>query len=55
MDRYSHERNVAAGLLAFDLSDADTVTVGFSQHNSDSKGSTWGNLPLVDNDGKPIH
>ena len=28
MDRYSHERNVAAGLLAFDLSDADTVTVG---------------------------
>lgn len=27
MDRYSHERNVAAGLLAFDVSDADTVTV----------------------------
>ena len=55
MDRYSHERNVAAGLLAFDLSDADTVTVGFSQHNSDSNGSTWGNLPLVDNDGNAIH
>lgn len=55
MDRYSHERNVAAGLLAFDVSDADTVTVGFSQHNSDSNGSTWGNLPLVDNDGNAIH
>ena len=55
MDRYSHERNVAAGLLAFDLSDADTLTVGFSQHNSDSNGSTWGNLPLVDSDGNAIH
>jgi outer membrane receptor for ferric coprogen and ferric-rhodotorulic acid len=55
MDRYSHERNVVAGLLAFDVSDADTVTVGFSQHNSDSNGSTWGNLPLVDSDGNAIH
>ncbi|WP_459208287.1 TonB-dependent siderophore receptor [Pseudomonas sp. MLB6B] len=55
MDRYSHERNIAAGLLAFDLSDADTVTVGFSQHNSDANGSTWGNLPLVDSSGNPIH
>ncbi|WP_249679635.1 TonB-dependent siderophore receptor [Pseudomonas abieticivorans] len=55
MDRYSHERNVAAGLLAFDVTDADTVTVGFSQHNSDSNGSTWGNLPLVDSDGNAIH
>lgn len=59
MDRYSHERNVAAGLLAFDLSDADTLTVGFSQHNSDSNGSSWGNLALVSGtDGSnfsPIH
>nr|GEZ69056.1 hypothetical protein [Tanacetum cinerariifolium] len=55
MDRYSHEKNVAAGLLAFDLSDADTFTVGFTQHNSDSNGSTWGNLPLVDSNNNPIH
>jgi outer membrane receptor for ferric coprogen and ferric-rhodotorulic acid len=55
MDRYSHERNVAAGLLAFDLSERDTLTVGFSQHNSDSNGSTWGNLPLIDDSGNPIH
>ena len=55
LDRYSHEKNVAAGLLAFDLSDADTLTVGFSQHNSDSNGSTWGNLPLVDSDDNLIH
>jgi outer membrane receptor for ferric coprogen and ferric-rhodotorulic acid len=55
MDRYSHEKNVAAGLLAFDLSDADTFTVGFTQHNSDSNGSTWGNLPLIDANNNPIH
>ncbi|WP_455926031.1 TonB-dependent siderophore receptor [Pseudomonas putida] len=55
LDQYSHERNVAAGLLAFDLSDADTLTVGFSQHNSDSNGSTWGNLPLVDGNNQLIH
>lgn len=55
LDRYSHERNVAAGLLAFDVTDADTVTVGFSQHNSDSNGSSWGNLPLVDTAGNAIH
>ncbi len=55
LDRYSHERNVAAGLLAFDLTDADTLTVGFSQHNSDSNGSSWGNLPLVDENNTPIH
>ncbi|TLP73674.1 TonB-dependent siderophore receptor [Pseudomonas nitroreducens] len=55
LDRYSHEVNVAAGLLAFDLSAADTLTVGFSQHNSDSNGTTWGNLPLVDSSGNPIH
>lgn len=55
MDRYSHERNVAAGLLAFDLSERDTLTVGFSQHNSDSNASTWGNLPLVDDGGNRLH
>jgi outer membrane receptor for ferric coprogen and ferric-rhodotorulic acid len=55
LDRYGHEINVAAGLLAFDLSEADTLTVGFSQHNSDSNGSSWGNLPLVDTSGNPLH
>ncbi|MGF7243950.1 outer membrane receptor for ferric coprogen and ferric-rhodotorulic acid [Pseudomonas oryzihabitans] len=55
LDRYSHEKNVAAGLVAFDLSEADTLTLGFSQHNSDANGSSWGNLPLADVDGNPIH
>ena len=55
LDRYSHEINVAAGLLDFDLTDADTLTVGFSQHNSDSNGSSWGNLPLADSNGNLIH
>ncbi|WP_268801094.1 TonB-dependent siderophore receptor [Pseudomonas huanghezhanensis] len=55
LDRYSHEVNVAAGLLAFDLTDSDTLTVGFSQHNSDANGNSWGNLPLIDSDGDRIH
>jgi outer membrane receptor for ferric coprogen and ferric-rhodotorulic acid len=55
LDRYSHEINVAAGLLAFDLSEADTLTVGFSQQKSDSNGSTWGALPIADYAGNRIH
>lgn len=55
LDHYSHEVNVAAGLLAFDLSDADTLTVGFSQQDSYSNGSTWGALPIADFAGNRIH
>ncbi len=55
LDQYSHEINVMAGLLAFDLSDADTLTVGFSEQRSDSNGSTWGALPMADYAGNPIH
>ena len=55
LDNYSHEVNVMAGLLAFDLSDADTLTVGFSQQDSYSNGSTWGGLPIADYAGNRIH
>ncbi|WP_312937114.1 TonB-dependent siderophore receptor [Pseudomonas sp.] len=55
LDQYGHEVNVAAGLLAFDLSDVDTLTVGFTQQNSYSNGSTWGALPIADYAGKRIH
>jgi outer membrane receptor for ferric coprogen and ferric-rhodotorulic acid len=55
LDHYSHEVNVTAGLLAFDLSDADTLTVGFSQQDSYSNGSTWGGLPIADYAGNRIH
>lgn len=55
LDRYSHEINVAAGLLAFDLSDADTLTVGYSDQKSNSNGSTWGALPIADYAGNRIH
>lgn len=55
LDQYSHEVNVAAGLLAFDLSDADTLTVGFSQQDSYANGSTWGALPIADAAGNRIH
>ncbi|TDV72293.1 TonB-dependent receptor [Pseudomonas sp. LP_7_YM] len=55
LDRYSHELNLASGLLAFDLSDADTLTVGFSEQRNDSNGSTWGALPIADYNGNRIH
>ncbi|WP_296266485.1 TonB-dependent siderophore receptor [Pseudomonas sp. UBA6562] len=55
LDQYGHEVNVAAGLLAFDLTDADTLTVGFTQQNSYSNGSTWGALPIADYAGNRIH
>lgn len=55
LDHYGHEVNVTAGLLAFDLSDADTLTVGFSRQNSYSNGSTWGGLPIADYQGNRIH
>jgi outer membrane receptor for ferric coprogen and ferric-rhodotorulic acid len=55
LDQYSHEVNVVAGLLAFDLSDADTLTVGYSQQDSYSNGSTWGALPIADYAGNRIH
>ncbi|WAH56996.1 TonB-dependent siderophore receptor [Pseudomonas silvicola] len=55
LDRYSHEQNVLSGMLAFDLSDADTLTVGFSDNKSNSNGSSWGGLPLTDADGNLIH
>ncbi len=55
LDQYGREVNVAAGLLAFDLSDADTLTVGFTEQNSYSNGSTWGALPIADYAGNRIH
>lgn len=55
LDRYSREKNVFAGLLAFDLSERDTLTVGFEQQKSDSNGASWGALPLTDANGNAIH
>ncbi len=55
LDQYGREVNGASGLLAFDLSDADTLTVGFTEQNSYSNGSTWGALPIADANGNRIH
>jgi outer membrane receptor for ferric coprogen and ferric-rhodotorulic acid len=55
LDQYGHEVNVAVGLLAFDLSDADTLTLGFTEQDSYSNGSTWGALPIADYAGNRIH
>ncbi|MFI8376315.1 TonB-dependent siderophore receptor [Pseudomonas helleri] len=55
LDRYSREKNVLSGMLAFDLSEADTLTVGLSDSKSNSNGSSWGGLPLTDYQGNLIH
>ncbi|MCU1727546.1 TonB-dependent siderophore receptor [Pseudomonas sp. 7P_10.2_Bac1] len=55
LDRYSREKNIFSGLLAFDLTDSDTVTVGVEDQKSNANGASWGALPLVDASGNPIH
>lgn len=55
LDRYSREKNIFSGLLAFDLSDSDVLTVGYENQKSDANGASWGALPLLDGNGEPIH
>jgi outer membrane receptor for ferric coprogen and ferric-rhodotorulic acid len=55
LDHYSREKNVFAGTLAFDLTDSDTLTVGYEDQKTNANGSSWGALPLVDSSGNTIH
>lgn len=55
LDRYSREKNIFSGELAFDLSERDILTLGFEDQKSNANGASWGALPLLDANGKPIH
>ncbi len=55
LDRYAREKNIFSGLLAFDLSDSDTLTLGYEDQKTNANGSSWGALPLVDGNGNAIH
>ncbi|WP_263264624.1 TonB-dependent siderophore receptor [Pseudomonas sp. RIT-PI-S] len=55
LDRYSREKNIFSGLLAFDLTENDTLTVGYEDQKTSSDGASWGSLPLTDASGKAIH
>ncbi|MBF7142222.1 MULTISPECIES: TonB-dependent siderophore receptor [Pseudomonas] len=55
LDRYSREKNIFSGLLAFDLSERDTLTVGYENQKSDANAASWGALPLVDGNGNKVH
>lgn len=55
LDRYSREKNTLAGLLAFDLTDSDTLTLGYESQKTASNGSSWGALPLTDASGNRLH
>jgi outer membrane receptor for ferric coprogen and ferric-rhodotorulic acid len=55
LDRYSREKNIFSGLLAFDLTDSDTLTVGYEDQKTAANGASWGALPLVDGNGTALH
>ena len=55
LDRYSREKNIFSGMLAFDLTDDDTLTVGYEEQKSDANGASWGALPLTDSSGNALH
>lgn len=55
LDRYSREKNIFSGTLAFDLSERDTLTVGYEDQKTNANGASWGALPLVDSNGNAIH
>jgi outer membrane receptor for ferric coprogen and ferric-rhodotorulic acid len=55
LDRYSSERNLLNGLLAFDLTEDTTLTLGYEDQKSNANGVGWGALPLVDGNNSRIH
>ncbi|WP_426140382.1 TonB-dependent siderophore receptor [Pseudomonas sp. DWP3-1-2] len=55
LDRYSREKNIFSGLLAFDLTDSDTLTVGYEDQKTNANGASWGALPLTDASGRSVH
>ena len=55
LDNYSREKNIFSGMLAFDLTDSDTLTVGYEDQKSNANGASWGALPLTDASGNAIH
>jgi outer membrane receptor for ferric coprogen and ferric-rhodotorulic acid len=55
LDRYSREKNIFSGMLAFDLTDSDTLTVGYEDQKTNANGASWGALPLTDASGKSLH
>lgn len=54
LDYNSVNRDVAAGLLAWDVTPSLTATVGYSRQSNRADGVLWGALPLVYSDGSRI-
>ncbi|WP_267414417.1 TonB-dependent siderophore receptor [Sphingomonas sp. GC_Shp_4] len=54
LDYNSTNRDVVAGLLAFDLTPRLTATLGYSRQDNRADGVLWGGLPLVFADGTRI-
>lgn len=54
LDHYKNKRNLAYGVLAWDVTPDLTLTGGLSRHESKSDGVLWGALPLQYSDGSPV-
>ena len=55
LDRYAKDRLVGYGVLEADVTEQDTVTLGFSQERSNADSPMWGALPLSFTDGSSTH
>ena len=51
LDRYSHQREVAYGVLEADLTDDTVLSVGYDYQNKHVQGSSWGTVPYWNADG----
>lgn len=54
MDLYKKKRDVLYGIVEADIADATTVSLGASVQQTRPSGISWGGLPALDANGKPI-
>ncbi|MCW8091142.1 TonB-dependent siderophore receptor [Alteromonas sp. ASW11-130] len=51
LNLYGNNRNVVYGVVDGQISDTVTVTVGYSFHDNNAEGNTWGAVPQIYSDG----
>lgn len=54
LDRYGQHRNVAYGVLEWDLGTATQLTAGIHAQRSKARSPMWGALPLLDSTGQRV-
>lgn len=51
LDRYSNEKNIAYGVIEFDMTENTNLAFGHTFQQTNSNGNNWGSLPLLYSDG----